>query len=39
MSDIIDKASFDQFTDFKTVDEMVNSKSKIYLKFFEKFQR
>ncbi len=29
MSDIIDKASFDQFTDFKTVDEMVNSKSKI----------
>lgn len=29
MSDIIDTASFDQFTDFKTVDEMVNSKSKI----------
>lgn len=29
MSDIIDRASYDQFTDFKTVDEMVNSKSKI----------
>lgn len=29
MSDIIDTASFDQFTDFKTVDETVNSKSKI----------
>lgn len=29
MSNILDTASFDQFTDFKTVDEMVNSKSKI----------
>ena len=29
MSDIIDTASFDQFTDFRTVDEIVNSKSKI----------
>ena len=29
MSDILDTASFDQFTDFKTVDEIINSKSRI----------
>lgn len=29
MSNIIDTASFDQFTDFKNVDELVNSESKI----------
>lgn len=29
MSDVLNTASFDQFTDFKTVDELVNSKSKI----------
>lgn len=28
-SNILDSASFDQFTDFKTVDEIVNSKSKV----------
>lgn len=29
MSDILDTASFDQFTDFKTVDEIINTKSRI----------
>lgn len=29
MSDNIKTASFDQFTDFKIVDEVVNSKSRI----------
>lgn len=29
MSDIIGTASFDQFTDFKTVDEMKNTKSRV----------
>ena len=29
MSNILNTASFDQFTDFKTVDEIINTKSRI----------
>ena len=33
MSNILNTASFDQFTDFKTVDEIINTKSRIIFSF------